>query len=53
MSSTVIYDGCNSTEAWISSGLARLVTILAERKRKNAEHSVNYSKGDQKLQNHT
>ena len=38
MSSTVIYDGCNSTEAWTSLAFPRLVTILAESKRK--KHST-------------
>ena len=34
MSSTVIYDGCNSTEAWTSLAFPSSVTVLAERKRK-------------------
>jgi len=36
MSSTVIYDGCNSTEAWTSLVFPRLVTVLAESKRENS-----------------
>jgi len=30
-SSTVIYDGCNSTEAWVRLAVARPVTVLAEK----------------------